>query len=169
MKTQKLLIALFLLLMLPTAPIFANEINQSFGDRSWQFKTPSDKLIDNQRLVLRCQTDPDSCPKGFIGGAGGSGGSGGQGLANGTAIGNITNVTITGSNNQVNTTQTNTDSDQTVDQNVTDNVLDIDSNTQVLNGDVNDGGTVDSHNTSSGTSTFDVQYHSQDTPFSGSD
>jgi hypothetical protein len=137
MKKQKLLIALFLLLMLPTAPIFANEVNRGFGDRSWQFKTPNDKIIDNQRLMIRCQADPESCPKGFpaTGGSGGPGG--GTGLANGTAVGNITTVVITGDGNTVTTgSQSNVDSNQTVKQEVSDNVLDINNHTQVLNGDV---------------------------------
>ena len=138
MKTQKLLIALFLLLMLSTTLSFANETNRGFGDRSWQFKTPNDKIIDNQRLMIRCQADPESCPKGFPPGAGGNGGAGGgAGLANGTAVGNITTVVITGDGNTVTTgDQSNVDSNQSVEQKVSDNVLDINNQTQVLNGDV---------------------------------
>ena len=154
MKHRKLLLG-FVLTILSSTLVFANETNSGFGDRSWQFKTPNEKLIDNQRLLIRCQADPSKCPTGFNANNGGNVGGGGPGLATGTAIGNITNITITGDGNTVTTgDQTNTDSDQTVNQEVSDNVLDIDNDTQVLNGDVT--GDVNTTNTPSNNPTFNI-------------
>ena len=161
MKSKKVITLVFLAALLPSSFVFANETNTSFGDRSWQFKTPNDKLIDNQRLIIRCKTDPDSCPNGYAeanaSASASASGGGGAALTNGQAIGNITNVHVVGDGNTITLTgdQTNNDSNQTVNSDVSDNVLDIDNDTQVLNGDVS--GDVSSTDNSTNASNFDIK------------
>ncbi len=140
MNSRKILLGV--LLSLPISIATANETNKYFGDRSWQWKSPTDKALDNQRLMIRCAAKPKNCAGlGNSGGAGGAGGNGaglGFGLASGQNIGNIINVIVTGDNNVVtiDSDQVN-HGDQTVDIDVNDNELDItiDDHSQVITGD----------------------------------
>lgn len=124
------------------ANVSANEANNRFGDRSWQFDTPSDKIAKQNSLVLYCQQNPKNCDNGTTTtnttnrtltppGGGGNGGNGGLNLGGDSIIGNNITVVIEGDGNVVEITgdQSLVESPQTIDHNVSDNNVVIDQST----------------------------------------
>lgn len=122
-----------ILLGLMASVCFANETSNRFGDRSWQFDTPNDKIAKQNSLILYCQQSPQNCnrqsttatdrtitpPSG-----GGDNNGGGANLGGGDSIiGNNVTVVIDGDGNVVEITgdQSLNDSPQTLDHNVSDN------------------------------------------------
>jgi hypothetical protein len=165
---MKLNIITFLLLgSVISTTAFSNETNRYFGDRSWKWKTDNNKLIDNQRLQLRCLGDPSKC-KGTPNGANGSNGSNGSssglglGLASGQNIGNNITIVVQGDNNVItlNGDQSNSGS-QSVDLQVKDNTLDIeiDSSSHIINGTSNTTNNTTNTSTTTNTTTKNIDNH----------
>ena len=136
MAFQRILVTILLLIISCTA--FANEANNRFGERSWQFDTPSDKVAKQNSLVLYCQQNPKNCNMQSTTPTDNSrtitppnnGGQSGTGLNLGGGdgiIGNNITIVIEGDGNvvEVSGDQSLNDSPQTINHTVSDNNVTI--------------------------------------------
>jgi len=94
---------------LSSLPVMSNEAPTTFGNRSWQWRTPDQTLILQRSLLIHCQGNPDSgaCGEmydgnGVAGASGAIPGTGSTGVdPNGTAAGNLISIGVDGDNNTI--------------------------------------------------------------------
>lgn len=118
----KLLIGLMIVLI--SAPIFANETATSMGDRSWQFGTPFENQVRLNMAVARELQDRYRNPRQRKRGLGV--GNGGLGVGGGVFIGNVDTINFTSSHvenniNSKNSNQSSGNSTINTNQNANDN------------------------------------------------